>query len=370
MVSRFRIRSGGGLRSAWPGLAASALWVGACGEAAPQAGTTVTSAGGSASGGALAGGGQVISTGAQGGSAILLPPTGIEITPGCTLMEQGAPVFSDQAVSPGFIRELYSWTTEEQASEIRAGKVLLTRSEREGSGPGYAFEKLQALATMPGETGALAAVLTSEGFAKGRYSWPNPWATRMGWPGETYGNQLLRMVLKPEALLVLFQQVRLSVVDVTNAEVTLADALLQPERLAGFYFIKDSTQGGPFCGSFSGGGNVYREFVVANENMIEEWSLGTETIRQRLLDDIARLETYFARTRACPERSEPVGWNRLVGCQWQAGGTSAFEQGRYEAALSMPSPAYLPAPAQLAALIDTLRADLFEPAPLVIRPGG
>lgn len=308
--------------------------------------------------------------GGQGGSAILLPPTQVQIPGECKSVEQGVPVFSDQAVSPVFFRELYSWTTDEQVDEIRAGAVLLTRSEREGLGPGYAFEKMQLLTAMPGEIGELAAVLTSESFAKGRYAWPNPWATRMGWPGETYGNRLLRIVLKPDALIVVFVGGSLSVIDSTNAQVTLTEALAQPERLAGFYFIKDFTQGGPFCGSFSGGGNVYREFIISNENMIEEWSLETETIRQRLLDDIARLETYFARTRACPERSDPVGWNLRVGCQWQGGGTSTFEQGRYEAALAMPSPAYLPAPAQLAALIDTLRGDLFEPAPLVVRPGG
>lgn len=317
--------------------------------------------------GGLGGVGALGGLGGEGGT-IVLPP--IEIPPECTIPEQGVPIFSAQAVSAGFMRELYSWTTDEQIGEIRAGKVLLTRSEREGLGPGYAFEKMQELAKTTGEQADLAAVLTSEAFAKGRYAWPNPWATRMGWPGETYGNRLVRMVLKADALMVLFRQGRLSVVDSSNTEVTVAAALAKPERLAGFYFIKDSAQGGPFCGSFSGGGNVYREFILSNESMIEEWSLGTETIRARLLADIALLEQYLARTRSCPERRGPVDWNLSVGCDWQRGGTSPYEQGRYEAALSMPSPAYLPAPAQLAALIDTLRGDLFEPDPLVIRPGG
>jgi hypothetical protein len=284
-------------------------------------------------------------------------------------VQQSTPVFKDQVVGVPFALELYSWTTAEQVNEIRAGKVLLTRSEREGLGPGFAFAQLQQFSSIQGPQGELAALLTSEPFAKGRYAWPNPWATRMGWPGETYGNQLLRMVLKPEAWLAVFRRGTLSVLDSAQQEVSVADALANPGRLAGFYFIKDAASGGASCGTFSGGGSSYREFIVSNESMIEEWSLGTEAIRQRLLDDIARLEVYFARMRACPERRAALDWNVDVACAWQSGAVPSFEQDSYEGALSMPSPAYLPAPAELAGLIDTLRADVFEPNPFVVRPG-
>jgi hypothetical protein len=359
MVGRFRDPHQGLLRAAWPGLTASALLVGACSGSGPAQHAAITnSAGNGGSAGSLATGGL-----AQGGTDLLVPS--IEI-PECTPVEIAPPVFADQTVQSAFVRELYSWTTEEQVSEIRAGNVLLTRSEREGLGPGYAWELLQQLAADTSEAGQLAAVLTSEAFSKGRYAWPNPWATRMGWPGETYGGNLLRLVLRQDSWLALFQHGTLSVVDASNASVPLPDALAHPERLAGFFFVKDAAVGGPHCGSFSGGGNFYREFIICNENMIEEWSLGTETIRQRLLDDIARLETFFARTRACPERRSAEEWNLLLGCFGQGVG----EQGQYEGALAMPSPAYLPAPAQLAALIDTLRADVFEPDPLVVKPGG
>jgi hypothetical protein len=192
----------------------------------------------------------------------------------------------------------------------------------------------------------------------------------MGWPGETYGNRLLRMVLRPDSWLASFQRGTLTVWDANDAQVSLTDALAQPERLAGFFFIKDSSVGGPFCGSFVRGGNVYREFIVSNENMLEEWSLGTETIRQRLLDDIANLETFLSRIRACPTRQSEQEWNLRVGCDWQQRSLGTFEQAQYEAALAMPSPAYLPAAAQLAALIDTLQSDSFELDPLVVRPGG
>ena len=41
----------------------------------------------------------------------------------------------------------------------------------------------------------------------------------------------------------------------------------------------------------------------------------------------------------------------------------------YDEALAIPSPNYLPAPAQIATMIETLQGDLFEPDPLVVTPG-
>jgi hypothetical protein len=279
-----------------------------------------------------------------------------------------SPVFADQALHGiSFQRELYSWTTEEQEAEIRAGGVLFTRSEREGLGAGFAFDSLRAFASTESskDQADLAALLTSAPFAKGRYAWPHPWATRLGWPGESYGNRLLRIVLRADAWLAVFASGRLSVIDASNGEVSIADVLAQPGRLAGLFFIKDAYAQGPVCGgTFESGGLGYREFLLSNEEMVEEWSLGTEVIRARLSDDIARLTRYFDRMRACPESSDATRWNLRVCCDWQYQPPGTTEQGNYEAALSMPSENYLPTPVHLAALIETLQGDLFEPDPI------
>jgi hypothetical protein len=313
--------------------------------------------------------GSLIVTGGTGGAG------GIELaTMPCLPVDAGTPIFAGQSVMADgpAPRELYSWTTPEQVSEIRATGQLLTRTEREGLGAGFAITLLEQTAlggTDPGWR-ALAALLTSDPFAKARYTWPHPWATRMGWPGETYGNQLLRLVLRAEAWLVRFEAATLSVEALDGTPVQIADALAHPERIAGFYFVKDWSVGGPECGSFIGGGNGYREFVIGNEGMIEEWSLGTEVIAARLEADIANLQAFFERMRSCPEVADPTTWGALVGCSWPSSrfGTDS-DQGAYEAALAMASPAYLPAPAELAALIDTLSGDLFDPTdPLVVSP--
>ena len=67
-------------------------------------------------------------------------------------------------------------------------------------------------------------------------------------------------------------------------------------------------------------------------------------------------------------------------CGWQfdlppepvgAAGTSASvtELSAYQRALAIPTADYFDAPPQLAALIDKLSGDVFEPDPLVVTPG-
>lgn len=300
-------------------------------------------------------------------------------SPTCRLPETDAPVFAGRVVendAPAR-RELFTWTTAEQAAEIRAGSVLMTRSEREGLGPGYAMEVLAELgATMPSDplladAAALAALLSGPAFEKARYAWSEPWATRVGWPGEDYGDQLVRLVLRPEAWLARYRAGQLDVVDMNNAPVTLADALAHPERLAGVYFVRDTSAGGPRCGgSFQGGADGYREFIIGNEAMIEEWSLGTSEIRARLESDIALLQAFFDRIRVCPSDQNGYAWNSDVVCAWDNEPPTTYsELGAYQAALAIPSLNYLPEIKALAALIEALDASLFEPDPFVVEPG-
>jgi hypothetical protein len=312
---------------------------------------------------------------AQGGvGGLILPPITSGGVMSCVLPTTATPIFAEQAVAMTGIakRELYSWTTAEQVAEIRAKSTLLTREEREGQGPGYAidFLKQRAADYYQGEEAALAQVLLGSAFAKARYAWSNPWATRMGFPGENYGNQLLRLLLRQEALIVRLVEGGLSVIDMNNEEVALADALATPERIAGMFFLKDGVAGGPSCGTFSSGGEGYREFIIGNESMIEEWSLGTAQIRDRVAADVALLERFLERIRACPALASTRDWGLNVGCGWSRALSATLDEERaYDAALALASPYYLPAPAELAKVIDTLRGDPFELNPLVVRPG-
>ncbi len=304
-----------------------------------------------------------------GGSSVIQPP--------CQLVESDTPVFEGRAVSnvTPARRELFSWTTAEQAAEIRAGGVLMTRTEREGLGPGYAMEVLAkvAVGTPPADPvlaaqWELATLLSGPRFEKARYAWSEPWATRVGWPGEDYGDQLLRIVLREDAWLAVYISGSLSVVDMNNLDVPVADAVAHPERLAGVFFINGGGDGGPNCGgTFRSGGDGYREFIIGNESMIEEWSLGTSELRARIEADAALVKTFFERVRPCPPGRDPHLWNLDVCCRWSRTPYEG-ELGAYEAALAMPSPNYLPQAAPLAALLQALEGSLFEPDPFVVKP--
>lgn len=319
-------------------------------------------------GGRLGSGGATVGVGIGGAGVTLPPSNGGTGQDNCVQPGAGARLFDEQGVhdeAPA-VRELFTWTTPEQIAELRAGARLLSRSEREGMGPGYVYVALAELAraSTAGDEKGLADLLLTEAFARARFAWPNPWATRMGWPGESYGGELVRIELRAEAYLVLFRSRSLSVVDMENRQVPIALALANPERIAGLYFVKDySADGPPLCGSFQDGGAGYREFVVANEGMIAEWSLATATIRARLESDIQLLAAFRERTRGCASPADDVAaWQRRAFCRYSD--TDVWDA--YHHALAMPNENYFPEPPQLERMLATLRADLFVPDPFVV----
>jgi hypothetical protein len=263
-------------------------------------------------------------------------------------------------------RVLYSWTTPEQVEELRRDRVLLTRTETAGLGRGYAFTSIDELAARGNApANQLLARVSGELFTKVRYAWPNAWATRMGWPGEDYGDQLLRIVLKPEAwIVVVSDRVGIAVIDMNNEVVPIEQALAESHRIGAVYFYRVDIEGQDTFSSCAGG---YREFILGNEAMIEQWSLGTQEIRDQLEADAALLEGFLENVRANPPPVAPASFNADVVCSWNY--QPSTETDAYERCLSLPSENYAPLPAQLAALVEALQAAVFEPNPLVVTPG-
>jgi hypothetical protein len=255
-------------------------------------------------------------------------------------------------------KELYSWTTAEQEADVRLNKVLLTVGSTE-QGKGLAMDLLTEAASL--DEASLEARV-NELFPTFRYAWTNPWATRLGPGDESYGNRLVKMVLRDDAWVAeLSGGMIVRVVDRGGASIPLEEAALTPERIAALFFQRDAAAGGPFCGTFFGGNGGYREFIVGNESMLESWSLGTEEILSRLEVDIAVLLEYVAAVRSCPE--VPAGdFNAEVVCRW---GNS---QDPYRESLALPSDAYIPTAENLYHLIATLQGDLFPPDPLEVMP--
>jgi hypothetical protein len=266
---------------------------------------------------------------------------------------------------------LYSWTTPEQVAELRRDRQLLIRSEQAGMGRGFAFDVIEKMAAGGSE---LAKRLSTDLFPRIRYAWPSPWATRMGWPGEDYGNQLVRIVLKDSAWTAVLMGGGLSVIDSAGGPVPLDEALLTPERIGAIFFMKDEFVGdGPTGPSRTFGpisnGVRYREFIVGNEAMIEEWSLGTEQILEQLSADIVALSSFLRHLRNCGSSPSFLLQDRAAS-EWVGSFTGAdTETLFYLRSLALPSEYYLPEVNPIAKIIDTLEADLFEPDPLLVVPG-
>lgn len=337
-----------------------ALAAQACGSTT-DGGNSGKGSGGSSNGGSSGAG--------VGGTPLINVGGGIDLGGGCAVTDSP---LQEQTVSQiGSQRVFYSWTTDEQVAQLRAGGPLFSRSESPGKGRGVAMTQLAdyaAAGTLPEQT--LAGELASTVFAKLRFSWTNPWATLLGWPGETYGNQLLQVELKPEAWIAFFDARGLLVYDNQGQLVDIQTALATPERIGAIYFQSSTDPNSGYCGTFSQGGVAFREFVLGNIGMVQSWSLATPDIAQRLKDDIAKLQA-FEKDLDCRQVEAQATWTADLTCAWTGHnyhGGGALED--YGFALGIPSELYWPSAANIDALIAALQASMPTGDPLVVNPSG
>lgn len=341
--------------------ALSALVTQACGATVRDrdSGTTGPDRAGSSQSGTDGGG--------AGGVAIDVTPKGgsLSIDPSC----DSAGLFADQVVLAVPVeRVFYSWTTDEQVAELRSGGELFSRSERPGLGRGRLFDELVRYAearSTPSQE--LASVLAERTFAKARFAWPNPWATLLGLPGESYGNQLLRIELRPEAWIAVFDSDGLSVFDGRGERVSDDDALATPERVGAIYYRAEAGQGERYCGTFLAG-VAFREFALGNLAMVARWSLATPQIAERLERDVAELER-FRIELGCRRLGGPAEWADSLTCKWLGSQVDPDSLQNYEMALGLPNQLYWPSDENLQALIAALEVSKPSGAPLAVEMG-
>ena len=251
------------------------------------------------------------------------------------------------AVTDGSLarRVLYTWTTREQVAELEKDHVLLTRAESPQHGGSYFDQMLhvRALAKDP-----LAEMLRTTPFARARYAWPAPWATLFGIGGESYGDRLIRITLKPEAWIAVFMTSKkdLEVRDLSGKTVPTSEALAHPERIAGVYFLHDTPKTG-YAASMAGASERigYREYVLCNESMIDSWSIRTPEIREELLAGAAALRGLARQLFLHPQRREVTGirWNvSVVKETFHLAEPVQTPLGLYEASLAFPFGLYEP----------------------------
>jgi hypothetical protein len=193
-------------------------------------------------------------------------------------------------------RTLYSWTKTEGARWlVKHEPPVLLRWAVHPHPPDVSFYDVHLRAT---EDDTMGSMLTNAPFDHVRYAWPNPWGACDGLADERYGDQLIRIVLRPDALFIRFvprtddgldgriddaNPYRLglpewSFFDLEGNEVPRAVALQNARRIAAVFHASPTRVPSTGGADFSG----YREYVLVNESMIESWSLGTPEIRAAL----------------------------------------------------------------------------------------
>ncbi len=193
---------------------------------------------------------------------------------------------------------LYSWTKVEGARWLaKQDPPRLLRYRVHLRPPDVSFYDVHLKAS---DDDVMQTLFTSPPLDRTRYAWPNAWGACDGLGEERYGDQLLRIVLRDDAIFARFvprtddglgglvddaNPYRLglpewSFFDLAGHELTRAEALAARARLAAVFHWSPTRERPEDGATYSG----YREMVLVNESMIEEWSLGTPAIAFALHD--------------------------------------------------------------------------------------
>ncbi len=241
-------------------------------------------------------------------------------------------------------RTLWSWTTREQAAALRKDKTLLLPTELP-DGPTPYVELLEKIAAGTGPYAELARLLAAHpSLHLRRYAWTRPWPTRRGLADRDYGDQLVRVVLSPRAVIARFDASRPNVFelhDMDERPVPIGEIIASPSRLAAVLHVR--TNDTPVA---------HREYVLCNESMIAEWSLATDEVRAAITEDRA-LAKGLAGAKLAIEPAAPH-WH---GAPEGFGASLAFDNDRYRAT-----------PADMTALEAALASAEQDGAPLTVTP--
>lgn len=259
-------------------------------------------------------------------------------------------------------RVLYTWTTPQQIDELLRTRVLLARTESPKYGRSN-FDRTMEARWLQGDK--LASLLRADAFRKVRFAWPAAWATFLGWPGERYGDQLIEITLKAEALVAMYRTSlqKWEVRDVSDSVVPEEVALRHPERIAAVHFVHDSVSlpaatATPRPSMWADGREAYREYVLCNEAMIESWAVGEGSVTKEIVASADAMEVtanHFAASPPLAQRSDR--WNAHVALLvWPGVVPAGGPKELYEAALAFPNTNYLLDPETLRALAKALRA--------------
>jgi len=345
-------------------------------------------------------------------------PDGVSGATSCQPSMTPHPVFAREMFA-GVVAspwDFYVWTTAADAQSLRVTKKLFAHEPDAGTAARVAT--LNSLSSVDSSEQMFLSSLRTT-FHSGRLAWSQPWASRLAIPDP--GGELIHVTLRPDAWVAVVEGDTVVVYDNTRAPASYVDSYAHPERIGAILLetsLRDCSAPGP---------NPWRGFLLGNESMVQEWSLGTPEILTRLQTDIQDLSQFLSNTRACPTAMDKATWIGNVPCRWtdttsaaqrtvsgspggaagtggaggtssesgsgsefagapsNAGGTGAAsfggmfdgaenlpngtEEFAYVGTLATVNANYFPQPAQIEAIIETLQGDLFEPNSFIVTPG-
>ena len=256
---------------------------------------------------------------------------------------------------------LYTWTTPDQIADLRKSGVLLVK---DGSTKPSGYEiQLDTVWRGKGPGSDLAALLRSHpGLVKQRYAWTAPLATRRTLnvadaSDHGYGDALVRVVLRDDAYVGMFDPSLPDPwrwVDMKNRPVPTWEVLAHPERIGAVYHVERA-----------GASPVsYREYVLCNETMIDEWSVATTVIRDEVEEETTLVEALAVlgmdATATTPLDTLSSSWPALHDLQ-------ALEED-WSAAIAFANARYVPTKRNLEDLARVLRSWDPTPPELVMHP--
>lgn len=281
-------------------------------------------------------------------------------TPSGSAFPESPSPFDPIVGSVGVSNVVWSWTDRSQMSELELGRPLFSREVSPTLGVGLLFTLLSTFGR------GLAADVAAR-LEKGRFGWFNPWATARGFDGEVYGDELLRIVLAPEAILMVVQTSslredgRVAFCDVVGGAVPVEVASAARERIAGIYFVHDAPSARGCRGTVDGGGaSPYREVYVGSDASVASWSARSDLVAR----DLARFDADLLQLsrRKYSDGGDVCAWSRsVVSTSWTTAPTTPLA--RYLSSLAFPTADYVPTRENL----DAIRASLADVP--ILRPG-
>lgn len=255
---------------------------------------------------------------------------------------------------------LYTWTTAEQAAELRHGGPLLVRETSPTHGVSLVEVRLEQLAAA-GDP--IARTLREPRFRKARFAWANPWATLRGWEGETYGDQLVRVTLRDEAWIVRVAAASnaLEAIDLENRPVALDRVRAHPERIGAIHYVHDvENLPGSYAAEHAIDPHPFREYVLPNESMIARWELGTDGVHASIADavDLVTAMRAWVASHCAPAQGTP----RSFATAWSDDLHADNPFDAWVLASALDNERYRPSVDTMQRLLDALRAVPRTPA--------